>query len=189
MLFNISSSLDKFPPIHYGNKFQLLICDNQVVLHGGNDSERVVGMVTPDGDLMITAAEFLALLLNTDDARYFTNGSLRLAEINCLSSGLYSVDRRDPVSIHPPEYRFDISFWLPEKSFSTTDYLLLVFRISKHLVREVTLLDIFTCDGRTSHCYSIIYQSLDGALSYAHAYALYQSLRQESAEVMRVGLR
>ena len=173
--------------IYYGDA-QLTQVDSLVALRSAEGETITVGSVTVSG-LEINVCLILQWLYHTEDVRYFINSDLRLGELRLLEPSKYAVELTHPISLYPPEYSFDISFWLPAQGYDMKDFLSLVYKTSNHLIRDVILLDTYIDDGKTSHCYRIIYQSLQLALSYSHAYGYYQHLRQLSAHELNVILR
>ncbi|XP_067951687.1 uncharacterized protein [Watersipora subatra] len=177
-------------PIHYVNKFHLTHDNDIVTLVTTGGEEVIVGRWTSD-HLTMCMVDVLKRVYATEDLRYFSNGRLLACDFHTLATGEIEVDIETPISIYPPEYRFDISFWLPKTGYTMADFLALVYRVSRHFVREVTLIDTYTDieSARTSHCYSIVYQSLDMPASYTDAYSYYQCLRESAADALCVTLR
>lgn len=74
-----------------------------------------------------------------------------------------------PYSKYPICYQ-DVSFWLPENEsakYSENDFYALVRTVGGELVEKVELIDSFVDKktGRESHCYRIVYRSMDRNLS------------------------
>lgn len=191
MLEPVESS-SSCPPIQYGSNHRLSMEDSRILLDIQEEKVHIVGTVMPEGSIRLSITDILVHMFESSDVRYFTNGRLRFGAITYECVCQYALSKGPLMSVYPPEYRFDISFWIPtDKSYHTDTFLQFVYKVSNHLVREVTLLDIFTHPetGLISHCYSLIYQSLDQSLSYNQAYSYYQYLRDHLPSALNVTLR
>ena len=103
------------------------------------------------------------------------------------SSPLFSA-----VSLHPPLWRHDVSFW--QNDDHTTDELQLLQAIREtcgRVVSQVILMNVWTEPetGKTSRCYRLIYQTPDEALSQEAARELQLTLRKVLEEDMNISLR
>lgn len=188
VLFELTTPTIRRTPIRYGAHHKLSIDDSTVTLTVSANMNFTVGKV--HGEMLeLSIADILVYMFQTDDMRYFVNNRLNFVTVCQQSSSNYSIDIGVPVSLYPPEYRFDISFWQPGEGYTIEQYISFVYRRSRHLVRDVTLIDTFACDTKTSHCFSIVYQSLEVALSYSTAYSYYQCLREQSESMLGCVLR
>ena len=182
-----------FQPIIMDDSGHLVLCDSifwyQRVSGAEDQQHEQIGHL--QGDVVtLDLTKLLTLLLNIEDVRCFSSlNDFRIAEF-CLSNNTVEVTKRIPDSIYPPEYRFDISFWL-NKEFSEDRFYRHIYEMSNHLVREVKLIDTYTHSesNRVSHCYCLMYQSLSHPLSYSMAYQYYQHLRYSLSSVLKVELR
>ncbi|CAF0836153.1 unnamed protein product [Brachionus calyciflorus] len=99
-----------------------------------------------------------------------------------------------PVSVYPP-CPIDISFWLPEPSetftYNSNDFYDLVRDVGGDLVEQVTLIDNFENKKtkKTSHCYRIVYRSMDKTLSLAEVNQLHKLIQTKAAEQLGVKIR
>jgi len=94
-----------------------------------------------------------------------------------------------PYSKYPP-CKKDISFWIPD-DFEPNDFFELGRAVAGDLVENVELIDSFTNPkkGKTSHCYRIMYRSMDRSLTDEEINALQEELRERSASELKVELR
>ena len=94
-----------------------------------------------------------------------------------------------PYSKYPPCLK-DMSFWLAD-GFHVNDLNEIVRGVAGDLVEEVKLIDDFTHpkSGRTSHCYRIVYRSMDRSLTNEEIDALQEAVREETVKHMGVELR
>jgi phenylalanyl-tRNA synthetase alpha chain len=94
-----------------------------------------------------------------------------------------------PYSKYPPCWK-DMSFWLGDQ-FHVNDLHEIVRSVAGDWVEEVKLMDAFTHPktNRTSHCYRIVYRSMDRNLTNEEIDALQESVRVETVKHMGVELR
>lgn len=94
-----------------------------------------------------------------------------------------------PYSKYPPCSK-DVSFWIP-KNFHVNDLNEVVRDVAGDLVEQVEFIDAFThpSTSRTSHCYRIVYRSMDRSLVNKEIDALQEELRTELVQRMNVELR
>lgn len=83
----------------------------------------------------------------------------------------------EPYSKYPGCYK-DVSFWVPQ-NFHVNDFHALARDVAGDLIEHVELIDEFTHPktSRTSHCYRLMYRSMD------------QSLTNEEVDVLQFKLR
>lgn len=99
-----------------------------------------------------------------------------------------------PVSVHPQCIN-DISFWLPseegENSYSSNDFYDLVREVAGDLCEQVELKDVFTHKktSRTSHCYRIVYRSMERNLTQEEVNALHKEIEKSVVESLGVTIR
>lgn len=98
-----------------------------------------------------------------------------------------------PVSVYP-QCKNDISFWLPENhqySFSSNDFYDLVREIGGDLIEQVILLDQFENpkNKKTSHCYRIIYRSMERTLTQNEVNDIHKKIEQKVVENLGVKIR
>merc|ERR1712146_19910 len=94
-----------------------------------------------------------------------------------------------PFSKYPPTDR-DVSFWLPE-AYSPNHLADLVREIAGDLVESISLVDEFTHPkhGRTSHCYRIVYRSMDKTFTTEEVNEIQDRVRQSIAHDLKGELR
>lgn len=94
-----------------------------------------------------------------------------------------------PYSKYPPCLK-DMSFWLADH-YHVNDLNEIVRSVAGDLVEEVKLIDDFTHpkSGRTSHCYRIVYRSMDRSLTNEEIDALQETVRVETVKHMGIELR
>lgn len=103
--------------------------------------------------------ERLAMVLfDIPDIRLFWSEDPRFS--SQFSQG--EITKFQPYSKYPPCYK-DLSFWIP-KNYSSNDLFEHVRESFGDLVESVNLIDQFSKDGKTSHCYRINCRSLDRSL-------------------------
>ena len=134
--------------------------------------------------------ERLAMILfNIPDIRLFWTDDHRFHQQ--FASGTMEVAFQ-PYSKYPPCYK-DITFWLPngQDSFHVNDFNELVRDIGGDLIEEVRLIDDFCHPktGRQSHCYRIVYRSMDRSLTNEEIDALRVEVRDQVERSLRVELR
>jgi phenylalanyl-tRNA synthetase alpha chain len=94
-----------------------------------------------------------------------------------------------------PQCPCDISFWLPteeeNKKYSSNDFYDLVREIGGDLVEQVELKDEFQNKKtkKISHCYRIIYRSVDRTLSQAEVNKIHKEIETRAAEKLGVKIR
>jgi len=96
-----------------------------------------------------------------------------------------------PFSKHLPRSN-DLSFWLPETSFSSNDFYDLVRSIGGDTVLKVTLNDVYTkqtSPPRTSHCYTITYQLPDGPITQADVAVIHSRIADAASQLLGVEVR
>ncbi|GJQ09399.1 hypothetical protein GpartN1_g1190.t1 [Galdieria partita] len=92
-----------------------------------------------------------------------------------------------PYSKYPSCYK-DITFWLSEK-FHENAFYELVRTVAGDTVEEVALLDEFHRNNKTSHCYRIVYRSMDRSLTNDEVDEIQDKIREEVARRLEVILR
>eukprot|EP00262_Sarcandra_glabra_P004200 TRINITY_DN15179_c0_g1_i1.p1 TRINITY_DN15179_c0_g1~~TRINITY_DN15179_c0_g1_i1.p1 ORF type:complete len:446 (-),score=55.75 TRINITY_DN15179_c0_g1_i1:147-1484(-) len=93
-----------------------------------------------------------------------------------------------PFSKFPPCYK-DMSFWISD-SFTENNLCEVVRGIAGDLVEEVRLIDNFTNKkGMTSHCYRIVYRSMDRSLTDEEINQLQLDVREKAQSKLNVVLR
>mmetsp|Transcript_6973 Transcript_6973/g.9070 ORF Transcript_6973/g.9070 Transcript_6973/m.9070 type:complete len:398 (+) Transcript_6973:129-1322(+) len=95
-----------------------------------------------------------------------------------------------PYSKFPPCLK-DLSFWLRNPSFHVNDLNELVRGVAGDLVEEVRLIDEFTNPKtkQVSHCYRIVYRSMDRSLTNEEIDALQEEVRRLVSHDLKVDLR
>lgn len=189
------TSAQTYKPIHMGDNYLLNVRGDCVYLDSVenditvNSDRHVVGNINNDL-LTLNFCDILFTVFGTTDFRYFIDNHLGFGDWQRKGEGAYALTKYTPSSLHPPEYRFDVSFWI-NNEFTEERFLDMVVEISENLVRSVRLVDDFTHpeSGLVSHCYSLMYQSLDKPMGFSDAYIYYQYLRDQLAVVMHVTLR
>ena len=98
----------------------------------------------------------------------------------------------EPYSKYPPCIK-DISFWLPNngEEFHENDIHTIARLEGGDLIESVSLVDDFTNakTGRTSHCYRIMYRSMDRSLSNEEINAIQENVRMSLKSKLGVELR
>jgi len=178
--------------IYFGESFKLSISDSCISLESLSSTSQllVVGKAASSGDLSVSVALILQCLFEEKDTRYFARKDLNLGNLVMVGENKVDVVKGTQLSIYPPSYFFDVSFWVKE-NFYTEMFTSYVYKCSNHLVRDVTLIDTYTHPQThsVSHCYRLTYQSLDRALPYSYAYQYYQWMRTHLPTVLGVILR
>lgn len=83
----------------------------------------------------------------------------------------------------------DISFFL-SAHFSYNDLCTIARDEDKdNLIQSITLIDEFVKNGRTSQCYRIVYQSMDGTLKSSDVNKLHKAIGARLAEELKVEIR
>lgn len=99
-----------------------------------------------------------------------------------------------PVSVYP-QCQNDISFWLPhnvgKEAFGSNDFYDLVRDIGGDLIEQVTLIDEFENKKtkRTSHCYRIVYRSMERTLKQSEVNELHKKIQDKAVETLGVVIR
>ena len=87
----------------------------------------------------------------------------------------------------------DISFWLPDDQtkFNANDFFDLVREFGGDLVEQVELVDNFENKKtkKRSHCYRIIYRSIERPLTQAEVGVLHKQIENKAAERLGVKIR
>lgn len=123
------------------------------------------------------------LLFGIPDIRLFWSKDPRFTEQ--FRSG--QVTKFVPFSTYNEDYR-DISFWIGN-GFKENDFSCIVREEADDLVREIQLLDKFTKDGQTSHCYRIFYQSFSRYTTFQEINGIQDSIRDKVVRKLGVSLR
>ena len=95
-----------------------------------------------------------------------------------------------PVSLHPPLWRHDVSFWQTDEK--QADFVLqAVHETCGNHVTQVLIMNNWTepGTGRTSCCYRLVYQSVDDALSRDRARSIQLNLRAILEKKYNIDLR
>ena len=94
-----------------------------------------------------------------------------------------------PFSKFPP-CKKDISFWISD-AFTENNFCEAVRGVAGDMVEEVKLIDEFTNPkkGKTSHCYRIVYRSMERSLTDEEINDLQEKVRKEAVETLKVELR
>jgi phenylalanyl-tRNA synthetase alpha chain len=137
--------------------------------------------------------ERLAMVLfSIPDIRLFWSDDKRF--LDQFASGEMNVTFV-PYSKYPPCFK-DISFWIPEDAttaapFHVNDLNEGVRGIAGDLVEQVQLIDEFIHPktGRTSHCYRIMYRSMDRNLTNEEIDLLQDRVRAFVQDELKVELR
>lgn len=88
-----------------------------------------------------------------------------------------------------PQCPNDISFWIPN-DYSSNDFYDLVRDIGGDLVEQVELIDKFTNkQNKTSHCYRIIYRSMERTLSQQEVNQIHKQIELKATEKLGVKIR
>ncbi|CDP11297.1 unnamed protein product [Coffea canephora] len=130
--------------------------------------------------------ERLAMVLfDIPDIRLFWSDDERFT--SQFSKGQLGVKFK-PFSKYPPCYK-DISFWISD-SFTENNLCELVRGIAGDLVEEVKLIDNFTNKkGMTSHCYRIVYRSMERSLTDDEINDLQWKVRDQVESKLNVVIR
>lgn len=130
--------------------------------------------------------ERLAMILfDIPDIRLFWSTNSRF--LNQFSSG--EVTKFKPFSKYEMCYK-DISFYLNDK-FTYNDLCSIVRDEDKHnIIESVTLIDSFESKKKgTSHCYRIVYRSMESTLRNAEVDRIQESIRQRVINELKVEVR
>ena len=84
----------------------------------------------------------------------------------------------------------DISFWLPA-DYSANDFFDLVRDVGGDFIEQVQLVDQFTSnkDNKTSHCYRIVYRSMERTLSQQEVNQMHKKIEKLAEEKLNVEIR
>ncbi|MEE4248859.1 MAG: hypothetical protein V2I33_26080 [Kangiellaceae bacterium] len=93
-----------------------------------------------------------------------------------------------PFSKFPPCYK-DISFWTDPATFKDVDFFEILRSLAGDLVENVSLIDQFEKQGRTSLCYRINYRSMERSLTNEEINAIQDKLREALPRELKVELR
>lgn len=92
-----------------------------------------------------------------------------------------------------PQCKCDISFWLPENAlaYSSNDFYDLVREVGGDLVEQVQLVDNFENKKkkRTSHCYRIVYRSMERTLSQSEVNEIHKRIEKKAIEKLGITIR
>ena len=97
-----------------------------------------------------------------------------------------------PVSLYPPLWRHDVSFWDNQDSqFSEQRLMDIMHDVSSDALKCVRLMNVWTepSTGKISHCYRQIYQSYNHAISHDFGHKLQNTVRLTLASRLAVELR
>lgn len=131
------------------------------------------------------------LLFDIHDIRFFWSKDKRfLLQFESVDLNRETNIKFKPFSVYPPSYR-DISFWLPEHSFSENDFYEVVRSVGGDSVEEVKLVDQFTHKDskRQSNCYRITYRAMDRTFTSDEINKIQNKLRASVQELLKVELR
>ncbi|XP_072094660.1 ferredoxin-fold anticodon-binding domain-containing protein 1 [Mobula birostris] len=110
----------------------------------------------------------------------------------CHAGGLKLPRPLSGLSLYPPSYTHDVSFWVePGAEPAELELHAAARRVSGGSVKTMELIDSFCHPGtnRRSYCYRLTYQSCDRALSYQRALQMQLDFRAELQSAFRVALR
>ncbi|XP_055952678.1 ferredoxin-fold anticodon-binding domain-containing protein 1 homolog isoform X2 [Argiope bruennichi] len=95
-----------------------------------------------------------------------------------------------PLSLYPPLYLHDISFWINE-SFSEESLFILAWNIVGELVKSIKLIDIYQdiLTKRESRCYRFYYQSFNKALDKEELLKIHLYVRKAIEDNLKIQLR
>lgn len=188
----ISSDHIEIASLHdvlYNSNTMIKVHDHNIIIRSlSADNDMIVGSIL-ERSLTIDITDAMSFILNGLDIRYCVFDIISV-EVKAISGTEFHLTTSQPTSLYPPQYRFDISFWIGA-DFTIHKFVSLVRAVSSSLIKSLTLIDIYTDpeSGRKSHCYTVVYQSLDCALSYDRAYLFFQHLRSNCSEYFDVILR
>ena len=131
--------------------------------------------------------ERLAMVLfGIPDIRLFWSGDERF--LSQFKAGDLTTQFQ-PYSKYPPCNK-DMAFWLSD-AFTENNLCEVVRGVAGDLCEEVKLIDEFTNPklGRTSHCYRVVYRSMDRSLTNEEIDALQERVREEVVGQLGVELR
>eukprot|EP00871_Galdieria_phlegrea_P005854 jgi/Galph1/756/GphlegSOOS_G5520.1 len=163
-----------------GNWLELLGCGllKRGVLNAGGISEDSKGWAFGLG------LERLAMVLfEIPDIRLFWSKDERFARQ--FQDG--KITKFKPYSKYPTCYK-DITFWLSDK-FHENAFYEMVRSIAGDTVEEVKLLDEFHRSGKVSHCYRIVYRSMDRSLTNDEVDEIQDKIREQVSSKLEVTLR
>lgn len=174
--------------LHMDNSHQLILSRESQ-----RESDQLLVGCLHDSKLNVDIVRIMGHMSQVRDWRYFIHGLYCVHFEPCDDEEFcfkLNMNKSNSFSVYPPEYTFDISFWL-SNDYNLDNFLKIIRNVSNGLVRTVTLIDTYMHPETQapSHCYRIIYQSLDCALSYSQAYQYFQHLRIQCQELLNVILR
>lgn len=121
--------------------------------------------------------ERLAMVLfDIPDIRYFWSEDERF--LSQFAAG--TVSKFKPYSKYPPVYK-DISFWIPD-DFSSNSLFLIIRNITGDLIEDVSLIDTFVKNDKTSNTFRLSFRSLDRTLTDDEINRLYFQIRHSLTE-------
>ena len=100
--------------------------------------------------------------------------------------------RYKPISLYPPLWRHDISFWEnPDLQFSERQLMDIIRDVGGDALKCVLLMNVWKdpTTGRRSRCYRQVYQSYEHAISHAFAHKLQNLVRLTLTDRLAVELR
>lgn len=163
-----------------GEWLELLGCGllHRGVLHSAGVSDQVNGWAFGLG------LERLAMVLyGIPDIRLFWSSDERF--VNQFTGSLG--DRFKPFSAYPSIEK-DVSFWVTD-GYHENDFCEVVRAVGGDLVENVSIIDRFEKDGRTSLCYRLIFRSMERSLTHVEINELYHHLRGVIGDTLPVTLR
>ncbi|CAN8066127.1 unnamed protein product [Agarophyton chilense] len=164
-----------------GQWLELLGCGllHPRVLANANVSPRV------DGWAFGLGLERLAMVLfHVPDIRLFWSQDPRVTAQ--FSSGTL-LDRYKPFSLFPSIEKH-ISFWI-DGHFHQNDLCEIARGLAADLVENISLVDRFQREERTSVCYRLVFRSMERSLTHSEVNHIFNNIRQNVADSLPVTLR